>query len=272
MRPSKHAQVSEHRDAATEKGRLFRLRAGSPLARWLLIAALFLPACRRSTARPVPQNSSSISAPARSASSPARGTSSTLAPSSPPVTVDDRGIIIGGERIDSKTMEAGQRLKERLGRLPVDNRPVSVRAASAAKLSQVAELARALGQVGASEIDFITSTATSHASSATLKIFPLGRVPMHAERCGVRIIIKSDDMVELRWGQKGKGVTIPWRPNGPDISSVVASLYERMKTCPTTVWMLAAQGDATWEIAFVIGMAVSRSADAASETRYLMIL
>jgi hypothetical protein len=45
-----------------------------------------------------------------------------------------------------------------------------------------------------------------------------------------------------------------------------------MKTCPTTVWMLAAQGDATWEIAFVIGMAVSRSADAASETRYLMIL
>ena len=79
-------------------------------------------------------------------------------------------------------------------------------------------------------------------------------------------------MVELRWGQKGKGVTLPWSPNGPDISSVVASLYERMKTCPTTVWMLAVQGDATWEIAFAVGMAVSRSASAAGETRYLMIL
>ena len=51
----------------------------------------------------------------------------------------------------------------------MDNRPVSVRAASAAKLSQVAGLARALGLVGA------------------------GRVPMQAERCGVRINIKSDD-------------------------------------------------------------------------------
>lgn len=169
-------------------------------------------------------------------------------------------------------IEAGQQLKERLDRLPVDNRTVSVRAASAAKLTQVAELARALGQVGASEIDFITSTAASHASGDTLKIWPLGRVPMQAERCGVRIIIKSDHMVELKWAQKGKGITIPWSPNGPDISSVVASLYDRMKTCPTTIWMLAAQGDATWEIAFVIGMAVSRSANAPSESRYLMIL
>jgi hypothetical protein len=169
-------------------------------------------------------------------------------------------------------MEAGERLKERLGRLPVDNQPVSVRAASGAKLSQVAELSRALGQVGASEINVITSTVGSHASGDTLKIYPLGRVPMHAERCGVRIVIKSDDMVELRWGQKGKGVTIRWSPNGPDIASVVASLYERMKTCPTTVWMLAAQGDATWESAFAVGMALSRSTKAAGETRYLMIL
>lgn len=167
-------------------------------------------------------------------------------------------------------MEAGQRLKELLGRLPVDNRPVSVLAANTAKLSQVAELTRALGQVGASEIDIITMAA--HASSATLKIDPLGRVPMQAERCGVHIIVKSDDLAELKWGQRGKGLSIPWRPNGPDISSIVASLNERMKTCPTTVWMLAAQGDATWEIAFVIGMAVSRSANTAAETRYLMLL
>jgi hypothetical protein len=188
------------------------------------------------------------------------------------VAVDERGILIEGVRIDPTTNEADRRLKERLGRLPVDNRPVSVRAASMAKLNQVAELARALGQVGASEIDFITSSAASNASGATLKIWPLGRVPMHLERCGVRIIIKADDRVDLSWGQKGKGITIPWRPNGPAISSVVASLYDRMKTCPTTVWMLAAEGDATWEIAFKIGLAVSHPPDAASESHYLMIL
>jgi hypothetical protein len=246
---------------------------GQRVIAWSLpIAAMVLSGCKGGcSARVAPHGGPSIPGGGGSASSAPRGATSTESPSSAPLVVDERGIEVRGERIDSATADADQRLSERLAGLPLDGQPVSVRAASGAKLSEVAVLTRALGRVGASQIDLTLSSGTARATSATLKVWPLGRVPMHEDRCGARVTIKSNNTAELKYLQKGKAVTIPQGPNGPDISSLVASLRERMKSCPTTLWMLAAEGDASWKTAFEIGAAVSYSADAA-QIRYLMIL
>jgi hypothetical protein len=118
----------------------------------------------------------------------------------------------------------------------------------------------------------MTSMAGEGRAQATLKLQPRDLVPMHEDRCGVLVTINADNTGSLKYLQKRKPITLPRGQNGPDVSTMLDSVRERMKGCESTLWMLEGAGDATWGAAFDVGLAASGTEVVLGANRYVTIL
>ena len=225
------------------------------------------------SARPPPQTVISVfDAATSSAKDTQRGSRDGSEPTVS-YAVDRIGIVIRGQRLLASAGEVERAIREMLAGLSADNVPALIRAERGAKLAHVSALARAIGQFGVREIDILTPpSGGDEGKRPVLKLSPLGLVPMHRDQCGVLITIKRNDTAELKYLQKGRPVRLPQLSNGPDLSAALREMGEPMKDCPSVVWMLAGEGDATWGPAFHAGITLTLAPNVPERVRYTMLL
>jgi hypothetical protein len=181
--------------------------------------------------------------------------------------VDEKGIAIRGQPIRSEPGAMDEALRRIWRDASLIEVPALVRAARLARVREVNGLTRALGQAGAGKLAIHTSDPDG--LNHVLGLSPLGQVPAHEDRCGVRVTLEEDDAVELRHLAHRPPERIP---RGPEVPAGLERLRNEMTGCASTLWMLAGEGDAKWGAVFDLGLAISRSEVAPGTTRYIMLL
>jgi hypothetical protein len=186
--------------------------------------------------------------------------------------VDQIGISIHGQRIEAPPKDPQRTLDEVVAQSSPGRGTVPIFAYRGAAIRWISALVQALGKTGVEEIDLTTPTSGATAKPATLKVSPLGQVPMHEDRCGGRVTFKADNEGELKYLQKGRAVKLPRGAQGAGLSKALDEIRKRMKGCGSTLWMLAGEGRAQWGPAFDVGMEVTNADTVPGVRQYIMLL
>jgi hypothetical protein len=164
------------------------------------------------------------------------------------ISVDELGIVLPAQRIDMTAKDVDTRVRAAVGELPLQHRAVTVSVTRSAKAEQVGILARALGEAGASAIDFKTPTRSG--SDGVLKVTPPEIVGKSTPDCAVVSMVKKDNSCAV-WRIKGgtasrfaKGLA------GPDLSMTVEGTKKQMATCAATSWFVAGEEGVLWGLVF----------------------
>ncbi len=199
------------------------------------------------------------SASAKPAGSTTTAASSASAPPKsdeiPPLTVDDLGIFLAGQRINLKEQDAANRLKKIVGELPIQGKEVQLLVLKKAKIPDVFALVR---EIGASQATSIRIKAAEGRGDLPKEfvIYPQAKLKDKPAACSIVGMVSKNLATDI-WAVKGgtgkrhvKGFA------GPDLSNTGETLQKMLKKCDSKVAFFSADDSLDWELAHMIGGAI----------------
>lgn len=195
----------------------------------------------------------SASADAKPTSTAAPAASKPKSNDMPPVTVDDEGPYINGERANLKDDAGKKKLHDIVAALPINGKEVTLIILQKAKVPDVTAVIHELGLAGAPTIRVSDGEARKDVPKE-LVITP--KVPDKVDGCAIVAMVEKD-MSTAVWSIKGgigkkhdKGLA------GPDLGNTGETLEKELKKCSSTVAFFAAAPTLNWELAHDIGGSV----------------
>jgi hypothetical protein len=187
----------------------------------------------------------------------------------PTISVDELGAYVGGERIELSKKGSDVKLKDVVGRLPIENKPVTVQASKNAMTSDVTKLVMELGRAGAPSVVLKTDGRSDLAEE--IRVVPETRIGGSVPDCSVAVTV-TDELDTGVWQIKG-GIGNKHRPGfaGPDVSNTEESVKKKLNVCESKFAFFSGSYKHKWLHAFSMGAVIKR-ADADKKIDSLVLL
>jgi hypothetical protein len=183
--------------------------------------------------------------------------------------VDDSGIGIGPERIETSKADAQAKLDETAERIPIDNKQVALRTTPKAAIRDVAMVVTALGKRGAPSVSLKMEGGRKDLPGEYV-VVPESRIT-EADACSV-VTTVLEDYSTGAWPFKGGGGKKATKGRaGPDLSITGENVASLLKGCSSKVAFFSANAKLRWEHAFHAG-AVIKKADTDNNIDKLVFL
>lgn len=198
--------------------------------------------------------SASASAPASAASvTPAEPPKPT---SMPDMLVDNDGPYVGGQRVKMGEADSAEKLAKIVKDLPINAKPVTIRADRKAKASNVSALVEALGNAGAPKVTIKTDGRNDLPKEIT--VTPESRVTT-APPCSIVVSVLKDFATAV-WSIKG-GLAKKQRKGlaGPDFSHTSETLEKDLAACDSSYAFFQGDDGVGWESIFNLAGTVLNS-------------
>ena len=196
----------------------------------------------------------SASAAASAKPSAAAPTSAKKPDAMPPVTVDEMGPFINGQRAVMKEAGGPEKLKKIVAELPINGKEVELAVLKKAKLSDVTAVVRELGLAGAPTVKVKADSRGDLPKE--LVVTPQNKLAGAPAGCSVVAFITGKFETDV-WSISGgvakkhvKGFA------GPDLSNAGESLKKELKKCDSKQAFFTADDGLDWEIAHLAGGAI----------------
>jgi hypothetical protein len=172
----------------------------------------------------------------------------------PPITVDDLGPFIAGQRSNLKEADGMAKLKKVVSELPIQGKQVELVVLKKAKVPDVFVVVRELAAAGAPTIKIKADSRDDLPSE--LVVTPASKLGEKPPACAVVAMVSKNLATDV-WGVKGgtgkrhvKGFA------GPDLSNAGETLKKAIKKCDSKIAFFSAEDTLDWELAHMIGGAV----------------
>ncbi len=173
----------------------------------------------------------------------------------PPVTVDDMGPFIAGQRANLKEQGGAAKLKEVVSGLPIKGKEVSLIVLKNAKITDVFAVVRELGAAGAPSVKVKSSEGRAELPKE-YSFVPQSKLADKPPACTVVAMISKNLATDV-WSVKGgtgkrhvKGFA------GPDLSNTGETLKKALAKCDAKIAFFSADESLEWEMAHMIGGAI----------------
>jgi hypothetical protein len=172
----------------------------------------------------------------------------------PPVTVDDMGPYINGERAKLKEAGGPEKLASVVAALPIHGKEVTLVVLKKAKVPDVVAVVRELAKNGAPTVRIKHDTRDDLPKE--LVVVPQSQLKEKPDGCSVVAIIapKLETDVWSIGGALGKKHVKGFA--GPDLSNAGETLKRDLKKCDSKVAFFTADESMEWELAHMIGGAI----------------
>jgi len=225
---------------------LFQSSFGTPTI--LLGAALALAACGDGEK---PGGASATAMATQSAKPPATSAAQEM----PPVTVDDKGPYINGERMKLKEAGGPEKLASVVAALPIQGKEVTLVVLKNSNSADVVAVVRELGRAGAPTVRIRHETRPDLPKE--LVVVPQSQLKDTAPPCSIVAIITpklETDVWNIGGGSTGKKHVKGFA--GPDLSNAGETLQKDLKKCDSKIAFFSADDSLEWEVAHMIGGAI----------------
>jgi hypothetical protein len=187
----------------------------------------------------------------------------------PEITVDELGAYIGGERAELQKKEGAAKLHDLVGRLPINNKTVTMLGNRNARVQDVAAVVWELGKAGAPAVVIKTEGRSDLAKE--IRVTPESRLTGTPPDCSVAVTV-TDELDTGVWILKGGG-GLKTRKGfaGPDVSNTEEGVKKKLKVCESKYGFFGGSHKHKWLHAFSMG-AVIRRADTDKKISDLVLL
>lgn len=188
---------------------------------------------------------------AASASAPASAAPPPTAPpkpkTMPDILVDNDGPYLGGTRVKMSDPNSAEQLAKVVKDLPIDGKPVTIRADKKAKASHVSAVVEALGAAGAPKVTIKTDGRNDLPKEIT--VTPESKIT-NPPGCSVVATVLKDFSTAV-WAVKG-GLGKKQRKGlaGPDFSHTGETLEKDLGVCDSTYAFFQGDDGVGWESIF----------------------
>jgi hypothetical protein len=177
----------------------------------------------------------------------------------PPVTVDELGPFINGQRAVMKEAGGPDKLKKIVGELPIQGKQVELAVIKKAKLVDVTAVIRELGAAGAPSVKVKAESRGDLPKE--IIVVPESKLAGDPASCSVVVFITDKFETDV-WAIGGgtakkhvKGFA------GPDLSNAGESIKKDLAKCDSKVAFFTAAEQLEWEIAHLAAGAIRVSDD-----------
>ncbi len=201
--------------------------------------------------------SNTSSASATASSKPTAVTTRAKPPSDdvPPVSIDDTGPFVNGERADLKDQPGRDRLHALVHRASDQGREVTLTILKRAKVPDVTAVVHELGLAGAPTIRISYSEGRKDLPKE-LVVVPSSKLTDKPPPCSVVAMVEKDISTSVWSIQGGAGKKHDKGLAGPDLGNAGETLEKEIKKCDSTFAFFSAAPTLNWELAHEIGGAV----------------
>jgi biopolymer transport protein ExbD len=202
---------------------------------------------------------SSASATVQRSAAPAAPTSAKKPDEMPPVTVDELGPFINGQRAVMKEAGGPDKLKKIVGELPIQGKQVELAVIKKAKLVDVTAVIRELGAAGAPSVKVKAESRGDLPKE--IIVVPESKLAGDPASCSVVVFITDKfetDVWSIGGGTAKKHVK---GFAGPDLSNAGESIKKDLAKCDSRVAFFTAAEQLEWEIAHLAAGAIRVSDD-----------
>lgn len=186
----------------------------------------------------------------------------------PPLSVDELGPYLGGQRVDMKQQDAAEKLARIVKELPIEGKPVTLIADKKAPTPAVAAVVNELGAAGAPKV--IIKTDGRNDLPKEITVTPEARVTS-PPGCAIAVMVMKDSSTAV-WPYKG-GVGKRQRKGlgGPDLTHTGETVEKEIAGCNGSVAFFSADDEVIWENAFNLAGTVV-NADTKKKIESLVLL
>lgn len=188
----------------------------------------------------------------------------------PPVTVDNLGPYIDGQRADLKTPDGLARLKKSIAGLPLDGKEVTLVTLKKSKTGDVLAVVRELGAAGVPTVRIKTDARNDLPTE--LVVVPSNKLAAAPPSCSVTAHL-GEDFATRVWSVGGglakmhkKGMV------GPDYSMTSDAAKKDVAKCKSDVALFSGEPDVDWELTFNLGGAVWANANPEGKLKTLVLV
>jgi hypothetical protein len=188
----------------------------------------------------------------------------------PPLTVDNLGPYIDGQRADLKTPEGAERLAKIVAGLPLDGKEVTLVTLKKATTGDVLAVVRELGAAGVPTVRIKTDARNDLPTE--LVVTPSNRLASPPPPCSVTATL-GDDFATRVWSVSGglakmhkKGMV------GPDYSMTADAAKKDVARCSSNVALFSGEPKMDWGLTFNLGGALWANANPEGKLKTLVLL
>jgi biopolymer transport protein ExbD len=199
--------------------------------------------------------SASAASTAQATSTSATKSSAATSDEMPPVTVDDMGPYINGERAKLKEAGGPEKLARVVQALPIKGKEVTLVVLKNARAPDVVAVVRELGKAGAPTVRIKHETRPDLPKE--LVVVPQSQLKEAAPGCSIVAMITAKletDVWNIGGGSTGKKHVKGFA--GPDLSNAGETLQRDLKKCDSKIAFFSADESLEWEVAHMIGGAI----------------
>ncbi|NUO49298.1 MAG: biopolymer transporter ExbD [Polyangiaceae bacterium] len=199
----------------------------------------------------------SASAKPATTAAPPKTTSSaaTKTDEMPPVTVDDLGPFINGQRANLKEQDGPAKLKKVIGDLPIKGKEVPLVILKKAKIPDVLAVVKELGAAGAPSVKIKVGEGRGDLPKE-FSVVPQAKLADKPPACAVVAMVSKNLATDVWAITGGTGKRHVKGFAGPDLSNTGETLKKAIKKCDSKVAFFSADESLDWELAHMIGGAI----------------
>ena len=173
----------------------------------------------------------------------------------PPVTVDDMGPFIAGQRAALKEQDGPAKLKKIVSELPIKGKEVDLVVLKNAKMTDVMAVVRELGAAGAPSIK-VRSAEGRGDLPKEFSIVAQNKLSEKPAACSVVAMISKNLATDVWAISGGTGKRHVKGFAGPDLSNTAETLQKVLKKCDSKIAFFSADDTLGWEMAHMMGGAI----------------
>lgn len=189
--------------------------------------------------------------------------------SNPPVTVDDQGPYIAGERVNLKENGGAEKLKRIVGDLPQKAKQVELVVLKKGKVPDVMAVVRELGAAGTPSVKIKADGRDDLPKE--LIVVPQSKLTDKAAPCSIVTMVDKDLSTDVWALQGGNGQKHSKGFAGPDLTLTGESIKKALEKCDSSVAFFSADDSLEWELAHNIGGTLMK-ADTKQKVKTLVLL
>jgi hypothetical protein len=202
-----------------------------------------------------PTTASASAKPTTTAAPPKTSSSAAKSDEMPPVTVDDMGPFINGQRSDLKEKDGPAKLKKVISELPIKGKEVPLVILKKAKIPDVLAVVKELGAAGAPSVKIKVGEGRGDLPKE-FSIVPQGKLADKPPACAVVAMVSKNLATDVWAITGGTGKRHVKGFAGPDLSNTGETLKKAIKKCDSKIAFFSADESLDWELAHMIGGAI----------------